>query len=155
MNLEGVSVLGVPGLGPAHLEVAGQEEPHVQTLQTGRKGTSTRTTVPTSCGLGTPHNPGDDNTPANPEPAFWADGFAFINTDNIGTASATVHGDHCPASLLRVSPHCLHTLRDAAHLSLESEAKIVNRISTFCMSHPHLFTNASQAFSKTRNSRQK
>lgn len=33
-----------------------------------------------------PHNPGDDNTPANPESAFWADGFAFINTDNIGTA---------------------------------------------------------------------
>ena len=32
VNLEGVSVYGVPGLVPAHLEAAGQEEPHVQTL---------------------------------------------------------------------------------------------------------------------------
>ena len=70
-------------LGPAHLEVAGQGEPHVQTLKTGRKGTSTRTTVPTLHGPGTQHNPGDDNTPANPEPAFGAEGFVFVNAENI------------------------------------------------------------------------
>ena len=32
VNLEGVSIYEVPGLVPAHLEAAGQEEPHMQTL---------------------------------------------------------------------------------------------------------------------------
>ena len=62
VNLEGLNqdpIYGVPGLGPARLEVE------------GRRSLTFRTTVPTSCGLGSQHKPGDNNTPANPEPAFW------------------------------------------------------------------------------------